>query len=241
MADPLIEKLLALQERDVRCDAIKQQLESIPSDIAKLEAEINSGLSRLDQARTALKEMEARRKTLEVEVGVAQDQIVKKKTSQIAVKKNDEYQALELEIAHLKAGIGKIEDDEIELMMSIEDSKTKLVGIETAVNSEKKILQAQIEHLRSVEKSIKADIAGAEAAVVEAEKDVPAKGMSVYRYVKSRAKRPPYVVAIKDHKCMGCHLKVATDVVTQTRSHPADLPRCDSCGRIVYYVAERFD
>lgn len=240
MPDPLIPKLVHLQERDVQCDEIHQRLEYVPDEIGKLEKEIEDWQLRLQKAKQELMEMETRRKSTEKEIGAAEDQVVKKKTAQISVKKNEEYQALEAEIAFLQEEVSRLEDAEIELMLSIDDKKAAIGQMEKNTEQEISSLRGQINHLRQVQAGLQADLADADKAVAEAEAMIPPKALSVYRYVKSRAKRPPYVVPIREHKCQGCHLKVSTDIITMARQQPSEMTRCDSCGRIVYWVDERW-
>ncbi len=240
MSDPLIPKLVQLQECDVRCDEIHQRLADVPEEIGKLEKEIEKWQVQLQQGRQELLEMEVRRKSMEKEIGAVEDQVVKKKTAQISVKKNEEYQALEAEIAFLQGEVRRLEDEEIELMLSIDEKKITVGHLEKKTEQEISSLRGQINHLRYVQAGLQGELAYAEKAVAEAEKAIPAKVLSVYRYVKSRVKRPPYVVAIREQKCQGCHLKVSTEIVKMTRTQPSELTRCDNCGRIVYWVDERW-
>ena len=59
---------------------------------------------------------------------------------------------------------------------------------------------------------------------------------SVQRLYERLAVKPglPVVVAIRDGKCDGCHLKISSNVESESRK--ADkVVMCDQCGRIVYW------
>lgn len=234
MLVPIIIALLDLQDRDTRCDTIKHKLAEIPAEVAELETEVKQAQTELDAARQALKDLEVRRKTIEGQIAGLEEQVVKFKTQQMAVKKQEEYLAFNQQIEHAQQGISQCEDQEIEVLMAIDDKRDLVANLEKTTAETIARLNGEIGLLRQNEAGLRAELGGAEAAVATAETAVPAKALSVYKYVKTRVRKGPYVVPIVDHKCMGCHLKVSNDVLTNTLRDAASLPRCDSCSRIVY-------
>lgn len=234
MLVPIIIALLDLQDRDTRCDTIKHKLAEIPAEVAELETEVKQAQAELDAARQALKDLEVQRKTIEGQIAALEEQVVKFKTQQMAVKKQEEYQAFNQQIEHAQQGISQCEDQEIEVLMAIDDKRDLVANLEKTTAETIARLKGEIGLLRQNEAGLRAELGGAEAAVATAETAVPAKALSVYKYVKTRVRKGPYVVPIVDHKCMGCHLKVSNDVLTITLRDAASLPRCDSCSRIVY-------
>lgn len=234
MLVPTIIALLDLQERDTHCDTIKQKLAEIPDEVAELEAEVKQEQATLEAARQALKDLEVKRKAVEGQIASHEEQVVKFKTQQMAVKKQEEYQAFNQQIEHAKQAISECEDQALELLMATDDQREKVASLEKSTAEAVSRLKGEIGLLRQNEADLKAELGGAEAAVVAAEATVPAKAISVYKYVKTRVRKGPYVVPIVDHKCMGCHLKVSNDVLTIALRDAASLPRCDSCSRIVF-------
>ncbi|MEX0326735.1 MAG: zinc ribbon domain-containing protein, partial [Puniceicoccaceae bacterium] len=96
-----LQKLLILQDRDSRCDGIQRQLDAIPGEISAEESNISKLQEKLAALETEARDLEVRRLDLEGEVEQTEAAIVKYKTQQMQVKKNEEYTALENEIKAL--------------------------------------------------------------------------------------------------------------------------------------------
>ena len=233
MPDPLIAKLLILQECDAGFDRIKQQLENIPLEIARNESKIKEENEAIAESKKALMELEVRRKELDVEVGAAEEQSNRYKNQQLAVKKNEEYSALQHEIDTIAAKVSELEDEEIALMLEVDEQTEKIQREETEHLKNISDLENDIARLKKHEEEYRAELGDAKKAVDEAAAEVEEKDIKVYRYVRKFAKRPPYVVPVQDHKCGGCHLKLSTDLEGEARQQ-GKLARCNNCGRIIY-------
>lgn len=233
MVSEWLQRLLVLQDRDSRCDTIKRQLEDIPREIKKEEAAIAAIAETLAAAESAYLQMEARRNDLEGEVEAAEAQIIKYKTQQMQVKKNEEYTALENEIHNLQQKISGIEDDELALLDKLDLARSDLEEHRMRAAAERATLEAHIERLHRNFDSFGAELGEAEAAVKSCEAEVAPEVLKEYRYVKTQVRRPPVVVPMEEGRCRGCHLKVSGEVDSLAR-RGMELVRCDSCGRILY-------
>jgi predicted nucleic acid-binding Zn-ribbon protein len=229
-----LQRLLILQDRDERRDTIRRQISAIPDEIRKEEAAIARVEADLAERTKALKAREAERLDLEGEVALAEETVVKYKTQQLQVKKNEEYTALETEIANLRRRIDDLENRELELMEAIELEEAELETARREGEQEMATLRAHIERLHRNQESYKGELGEAEEAVRACEAEIDPPVLQQYRYVKSQVKRPPVVAELRDGRCSGCHLKVSGDVESTARKG-TDLVRCDSCGRILYY------
>src|SRR5438067_1472469 len=98
MAHPAIEPLLILQDRDIKRMALEAQLKAVPGDIALVERKIATEKGAIESARTEMRDLEVKKKTLESEIGLTEEKVARYKTQQLSVRKNDEYQALGHEI-----------------------------------------------------------------------------------------------------------------------------------------------
>ena len=234
MAHALIAQLLRLQEEDAGCDHIKDQLESIPREILKVEQRISEAVTRREASLQRLREMEVERKGYEIQVGSAEDRLNKYKQQQLAVKKNEEYRALTAEIDTTQDEISRLEDIELDLMMRIDEKRSEDKALEAEVQAEVANLRAIIARLQENQAAFLAQLESAEAAVREASQGVPESILSTYTYVKGRTRMPPYVVPLRDRKWTGCFLRVSADVESDARDDQR-LTRCPSCGRIVFH------
>jgi len=231
--DPLIEKLLVLQDRDVRRDEISRRLEDIPSSIADLERKIQAEQGELEKMREQHRSLELKRRELEHSAEEADEQRARFRTQQLSVKKNEEYTALEHQINGVGVQIDQLETETIEVLLLLDESEAAIAAQKLLTDAEVEKQRGNIVALERVCASLKGDFDGAVAQAEEAQAAVPEDFLATYQYVKRRVKRPPYVVLVEDQHCMGCHLKVSHDVLKQA-SEKGSLTRCDSCGRIVY-------
>jgi hypothetical protein len=233
MADPQIEKLLIVQDRDASLQKIEQELARIPRERAAIDAQIKEEEANVELARKSLKEKEVQRNELDVEVKAKEGAILRFRNQQLEVKKNEEYRALTHQIEQSEEEISGLEEKEIELMLEIDTAKETFEAERATIEARIQAQHREIEMLGEREKNLKASVEGAKADLAQAREAADADYLSQYDRVKKLTKRAPYVVRIEAHKCGGCHLRVSNEV-----SHAAlnsDEPHfCDQCARMVY-------
>lgn len=238
MPTPAIEKLLILQDRDMRRLAIEAQLKAVPRDISLVEQKIASEKAAIDTARGELKDLEVKKKGIEGEIGAAEANLAKYRTQQSLVRKNDEYQALGHEIEHAETAIGELEGRELEVMYAIDEARKRFADAEAVMKTNISGHESRIRTLREREANLTAELAEAKTALAAAREPV---GEPVLRqYDRIAARNMPVVVPVRDGKCGGCHLKVSSEVESGSRGKGAapagpQMVTCDQCGRIVFW------
>jgi predicted nucleic acid-binding Zn-ribbon protein len=237
MPDASIQTILILQDRDSRRVALEAQIRSIPVDIALVERHISEEKSAIDIARIELRELESKKKLLETEIGSAEQTLGKYRTQQLAVRKNDEYQALGHEIETVQAQISEFEGRELEIMFAIDGAKKKFAAAEAVSKQNVTGHEARIRTLRERGEALQAELKVALDDVGVAKGNVAAPWLRAYERMAARGL--PAVVPIRGGKCGGCHLKVSSEVESAARGKNSDgLPAfCDQCNRIVYWEA----
>lgn len=232
MRHPALEKILILQDRDSKRHSIESQLKSVPRDILAVEQKIAAEKAAIDAARTEMKELEVQKKSIETEIGTADEKVRKYRTQQLAVKKNDEYQALGHEIETMEASISALEEKELGVMYSIDEAKKKFAAAEALLKQGIAGHEARIRDLRTREVSLGAELKQAEAEVASARQPIDVPSIRMYERIAARGL--PACVPMRDGKCGGCHLKVSSEVESDSRKGDK-LATCDQCGRIVYF------
>lgn len=239
MPNPVIQALLILQDRDLKRLGLEAQLKQVPGDVARVEQKIAAEKAAIDTARTELRDLELKKKSLETDIAAASEKLGRYRTQQLSVRKNDEYQALGHEIETTQAQISELEGKELEVMYSIDEAKKKFAAAEAELKANISGHEARIKALREREASLTAELTGAKADLAAARAPIEPPKLKVYDRIAAR--NMPVVVAIHAGKCGGCHLKVSSDVDSAARGKGADptaqLPTCDQCGRIVYWEA----
>lgn len=235
MPTPTLEKLLVLQERDQQRLSLESQLRVVPREVAAVEQLIAAEKAAIEATRGDLQGFEVKRKTIENEVGAAEERLAKYKSQQLLVRKNDEYQALGVEIGHTQAQIDALEEEELTVMYAIDDAKRKFAAAEAELKQNIAGHEARIRLLRERETNLQSELQAAQAAVAAARAPLDEPSLRAYDRLVDKPGQP-VVVPIHEGKCGGCHLKISFNVDSETRK--ADkLVICDQCGRIVYWEA----
>lgn len=228
-----LSKLLILQDRDIRCDNFRRQLEAVPDMIAKDERAISEERDKLAHMRDEILKLEVKRKEHEGEIESIEAAIVRYKTQQMEVKKNEEYAALQHEIDDAGDRVGRLEDQVLNLMEILDQRNEQLAALEKETSEQIQLLESHITKLEASKLSYQEDLEQANREREEAHGAVDPELSKRYDFVKNQVKRGPYIVALSGGKCSGCHLKVSGDVDSSARKGQ-DIIRCNNCGRIVF-------
>ncbi|HTT55670.1 MAG TPA: C4-type zinc ribbon domain-containing protein [Opitutaceae bacterium] len=235
MRTPTVEKLLALQDCDQQRLSLEAQLRAVPRDVAAVEQLIAGEKAAIEQARGELQEFEVRRKGLETDIAAAGERLGRYKSQQLLVRKNDEYQALGVEIAHTQAQIDALEEEELKVMYAIDDARRRFAAAEAELKQNIAGHETRLRQLREREIQLQSELQAAQAAVAAARAPIDAAALRTYDRL---ADQPglPVVVPLHDGLCGGCHLRISFNVDSETRKHDK-LVTCDQCTRILYWEA----
>jgi len=246
MPSPAIETLLILQARDTRRRDLEAQIATTPAEVAAVEAQIAAERAAIDRARDELRHLESDKKLLETEIGSAEAKLAKYRTQQLAVKKNDEYQALTREIEAMEASIGALEERELELLYSIDAAKERFDTAEATLQQNISGHQTRIATLREREQSLRAELATAQDEIAAARAPIADPLLRLYDRIAAR--QWPVIVPLQNGICGGSHLRVSSEVDSAARAAsrmtaPADTPAAleqlvlsDQSGQILYWV-----
>jgi uncharacterized protein len=230
-----IEKLLKLQDRDQRLRAFQTELANIPVERQAREKQIADSAARLEKARTRAKEIEVEKRSLEVEAQAKRDGIVRYKQQQLQTRKNEEFTALNHEIASAEKIVSGIEDKELELMDEAEKLKPALAEAEKTHQEEKAKIEHILKTLEEKKGNIEARIAELKEERQEATAGIDEDVLDRYQRI-FKNKGGTAVVALEHEVCTGCHMKVTTQTAVEVKSQ-REIVHCPQCGRILYFPA----
>ena len=230
-----LEKLVELQAVDLELARLNAQLATIPKTVARIEAQLASARKRVEDARAAIKAGENAKRQHEQEIQSLNDKILKFRGQSSSIKNNEQYKALLSEIAHAEGEIAGYEEKILEVMMNADALHASLAAAEAALKAE----SVEVEQKKvAAEKAGEADRAAAEKAQTKSNKlraGVDETLLATYdRILKSRG----YAVAeVLDHRCTACQFMLRPQVLSNVRA-ALEVIHCDSCGRMLYYLAE---
>lgn len=231
-----IEKLLILQNRDLKIIRLKNELAHIEPECQNLKARAIAAQSGLEAAKHRGKQIESERKKLELDVDAKKQLIEKYSLQQFQTKKNDEFKALAHEIEMCKKAIVTIEDQELEFMEQAEAAQKEAAAATTKSNETKKLVDAQLSELAAREESFRKELAEVESNREEVATAIDDSSRARYeRLLKHRGEN--VVVGVQHGVCGGCHMKLPTQVLVSCQAEQ-EIVTCINCGRILYYTRD---
>ncbi len=227
--------LLVLQDRDMNVQRIERSLAELPNERATTQGKIDGYTAEIEAGRQRVKEMEVRGKSIEAEIAEVENQALKYKNQQLLVKKNEEYQALTHEIESTEKKTSELEEQEIELLYELDEARKTQGESEVEWNEKIDAEKRFLGRLDEKESQLNSEIDAARAALAQVKGEIDPPSLSVYQRV-SRGLKFPIIVALRDSKCEGCHMRVSASVEVETRKG-TEITTCDNCGRILYWDA----
>ncbi len=231
-----IEKLLILQDRDRQIRRVNTELAHIEPERWVLNNKASETQANLDRARQKVKELESRRKDLELEVEAKKQMIERYANQQLQTRKNEEYRALAHEIDTCKQAIFDIENREIELMEQAETAQKEVAQSTRAASEAKSRIEEQVAQLTKREGSLKAELESLTANREELAAAVDAGVRGRYeRLFKSKGEN--VVVGVQHGVCGGCHMRLPAQILVTCQGQ-SEMVTCTNCGRILYYTRD---
>jgi hypothetical protein len=229
-----LERLIALQKLDNAADAARRTLAAEPEHEVALAARLEAATQHVAAAKEAAAANKNARAALEKDVAMHQGRLSKFREQGMAVKTNQEFQAIQHEISFAQTEIRKIEDAILERMLESDDMAAAVKTADAQLAAEQRAIDADrrtgsathIEMQAALER-----IAGERAALVAGlDKQVLATFDAV-----SRKRNGIAVAEARDGVCTICHVRLRPQVFNTIRRNDSIL-QCDHCNRIMFFV-----
>jgi predicted nucleic acid-binding Zn-ribbon protein len=242
-ADPSAQlKLLEIQELDARADLLRHQLASLPEldEIAALEA------SRLDldnqsrDARIAVDDLTVEQKKIDADV----EQVKTRRTrdqnriDQGLISNPKDIERMQHEMVSLQRRIVSLEDEELEVMATLEDAQRTLDSLTAQIEAADERLTAlrasRDERGVEIEAELTQLLAG-RAPLVEG---FPEDLLALYEKLRTN-RRGVGAAELRQRRCSGCNINIDAAEIEVIRKAPEDLViRCEECSRILVRTPE---
>jgi predicted nucleic acid-binding Zn-ribbon protein len=229
-----LERVIALQRLDTAASDARKKLAEGPEREKLFAERLEAAKARVADAKARLAENQDARRTIEKDVALHQGRLSKYREQAMAVKTNQEYHAIQHEIAHAQGEIKKHEDAILERMLEADDLTATIKAAEADLAAQQKSIDAdrksiQAEHAE-LEKSV--DKLAAERAGIVAVIDKSL--LSTYE-ASLKGRQGIAVAEAKDGICTICHVRLRPQVFNTVRRNDT-ITHCDSCQRILYFV-----
>jgi predicted nucleic acid-binding Zn-ribbon protein len=232
MSATTADNLRDLHELHQRAKALRDRLSSGPKTLAVRQTTLASRMAQVELDRKALQDSKVQAKKQEHSLQVIENKIDDLKTKLNLVKKNDEYKALQNQIAHEASAKSKVEEEILVYMQEIETRTAALAKLEVEAKrfgGEVAALQQQIDNEAIAQK---AQLAELETAIIHAEDTIPEEYRVQYRRIVGRYGADALAIC-EDGSCHGCFTSLTPQMVNDLMNG-AGLSFCLSCGRLLY-------
>ena len=234
--------LRELHQLHQRAKAIRDRLTSGPKTLAARQAALGARQAALETSKKTLQDARVQLKKKEHTVQGVNGKIDDLKVKLNAVKKNEEYKAIQNEIALNKNTVEKLEGEMLEEMVKVDEQAAKVAADE----AEAKKFAAEVEAIKAKVESEadgqKRQLGEIETAVVEAEAIIPEAERDRYRRTVKQHGADAMAPVEYDRKaqvaaCTGCFVAVTTQALNELLNG-THLSFCKSCGRVLYMPEE---
>jgi predicted nucleic acid-binding Zn-ribbon protein len=227
-----LKHLIRLQTIDLDIQQLRAKIDKFPGISKALDDKLRDAQANLAAAQEKSKTSLANRKKFEGEVSTLESKISKYREQMLAVKTNEEYKALQKEIEHTQAAIGKIEDSILTLMLDAESSQHEIRAAEARLKEDQ---QRVNQERKELEVDHQKDASAMESYVKERkELESQISGDLLPRYERVRKFRGGIgISAARDYVCEVCQVRIRPQVFQEIRKND-QIIACDACQRILY-------
>jgi uncharacterized protein len=229
---PQIESLLVLQDRDQRISSLEEDIKRIPNSKELAKQRLANDNELVANAKKAGQENEVAIKNLELDIGTRKNTLDRLKVQQYETKKNEEFTALENEIARYNQEVDDLETQELELMEKDDSLRADLQKAEAALTLTQGMVDEEIAQLDQRATEVKAQHEEVSSERAKLASEVDAELLSLYERLMS-SKGGDAIVSAEKSQCHGCHMKVVPATMIKVQAEK-EVAQCENCGRILH-------
>ena len=232
---PDLERVVALQQIVSAVHAAERELAQEPEREKAFDVRLEEARGAVAAGKERSAANQAARREIEKEVAVHQGRLSKFRDQAMAVKTNQEYHAVQKEIAFAQGEVKTLEDQILERMLQADEITADVKRAEAALASEQKAIDAERKKLASEHAELRTKVerlAAERQAIVTA---LDPKVLAIFELVATR-RHGVAVAEARDGICTVCHVRLRPQVFNTIRRNEGII-QCDSCQRILYFVA----
>lgn len=229
-----LEQAISLQRLDSAAQDAERRLAEEPERTKALETRLEHAREQVASAKQRLAANQEARRALEKEAAVHQGRLSKFRDQAMEVKTNQEYHAIQKEMAYAQNEVTTLEEKILERMLDADDltgalkrGEAELAKELKDVDTDRRSMAGELAELRAARERMATERA---AIVASMDRQV----LAVFELV-ARRRHGVAVAEARDGVCTICHVRLRPQVFNNVRRN-AEIIQCDSCQRILYFV-----
>jgi predicted nucleic acid-binding Zn-ribbon protein len=225
-----------LHQLHQRAKALRDRLTSGPKTLAARKLALETRQKALEEARKSLQDEKVAVKKHEHHLQSQQSKSDDLRGKLNAVKKNDEYKAIQNQLALDKSHMDKTEGEILDAMVKVDEKTAVVHAAELEVKKFQDEVNALAKQIEEHAEAQRLQLAELDKAIVDAESVIDEEERDRYkRTVKQRG--ADALAWVEGSACSGCFVTVTHQMMSQLINGDK-LTFCLACGRILYLTEE---
>jgi predicted nucleic acid-binding Zn-ribbon protein len=234
-----LERLIALQEADLRLEESAERKRRIPEMVEAARQPLQAAQTLRDTVKQTSETTGKERKACEQALA-EQEQAISKlqdRTTKGEIKTNREYQAHLLEIEIAKKKRGEIEEQLLILMDAVDAKKKEAAQAEAAAKEAERKFTDEKTALEGSVGALDEELAGLRQKRGALLAEIDPSLLRTYEKLKISKKGHALAGINKEGSCMACRLQIQPQVVAEVKRATSILT-CSYCNRILYWAGD---
>ncbi len=232
-----LSKLVELQTTDSRIRELKENIETADERRAAIEQEFEEHASSIREIQNRKSDAEQQKTSLEAAIVEDKAGMERANRNLTTAQDQKQYEAAMREIDSLNKQISRHETEILEQMEIIDEASGVLEERAEEVASLDSDWEKKEKEFEDGLQRDKDELARLEAERSSVFDGISARFGSVYNRLITRSRDGIAVAEVVDGACSACFMSLRKQVLVQLRT-TQDIITCESCSRILYFVAE---
>jgi predicted nucleic acid-binding Zn-ribbon protein len=226
----VVRQLLAIRDIDSEIKELEDEFGLLPSEREAIASKLASARQEIDDTRQNLETDELEERQIESKMNVQEALLTKLNDQTAQVTSTQAYEAIQTEIQHANEAGSEFETRALELMESIDASKTRLAKLEEELAELDSSSTAEIEGIATREGTLTAARNEKQEARRVAGEGLDTKLLS--RYDRVLQQKHPAVIVLEGNSCPECRMVLPRQIVS-TIKRGEEIHACSNCRRLV--------
>ena len=241
LVSPELERLIRLQDIDVRIFELNERLAAIPHERERLEDQFRQQTAEYFALERTLNDQRAEHARVEAELAELEKAHEKFKADLMRVHNTKEYQTVLREIDATKKTIGALETETLQYLEKSETLEKELTEQAPEYTKRRTEVDEMLVGFDAEVGRIEEELGALKTSREEIARGVSARHLAIYNRIAQTRKGRAMSEVRGDGgkgKCSACNLVLRPQVFSDVRRGD-ELIVCDSCARILFYRPEQ--
>lgn len=229
--NPVISRLLDLQEMDQEIGELQSQLNQYPTIWEEVKSGLREKSKKLETLRAEETARHEERKKIEQDLRLCSERLKQYQSQSMLVKTSKEMQANQAQIDSLKKTIQRLEERGVELLDSEPEFRERLEAAGKQLAADKAEAREERERIRGQVAEKKSRIEATQKERDSLAEKIDDASLQDYERVRARWPENP-VVPVRNGSCSGCNFAMLPNKLISVHKND-EIVHCDNCGRIL--------